>query len=158
MAITLYLSALSETLAVLHIADLNWLAGWLEGEGCFFADKKRNQLPVVQANSTDLDTITRAAKLMEATRVGNPELRPGYKPIYYVKVTGYRAANVMRQILPLMGERRSQKITEVLAGWIPKRLARGPHSAPLCHPGRKHGGFGLCKSCYDRQHKRKKVA
>ena len=89
-----------------------YLAGLLEGEGCFDAQGAN---PRVRVKMTDLDIIMRAANLMGSTYYGDPGgLAKGHKMAYVAQVTGHRAAHVMRSILPHMGIRRSGRIVDLL--------------------------------------------
>lgn len=106
--------------------ELAWLAGWLEGEGCFFYSETKSNSPkiMIQVYSTDLDIIQRAAVLMLAKRVrvmpprkanaaGNGKSNGGFR----TEIQADAAANLMRELLPMMGKRRSEKIREALDGW-----------------------------------------
>jgi hypothetical protein len=91
--------------------DLVWLAGLLEGEGTF--DAHRGKYPRIRVGMTDRDVVGRAASLMDTTiRLA---LHPApAKASWHAELSGDRAAAIMREILPHMGARRSQKIAEVL--------------------------------------------
>jgi hypothetical protein len=99
-----------------------WLAGLLEGEGCFYLhapnSARRSKQPklVVQLRMTDKDVVERAATLMGGCKVRDD--RPATetsKALYCATVYGLRAEDVMRTVKPIMGERRAAKITECLA-------------------------------------------
>jgi uncharacterized membrane protein len=90
--------------------DLHWLAGYLEGEGCFgFRGSPR-----IQVLATDKDTIERAAWLMKAKSVGVREPVGCRKQCYRCQVAGDRAIALMEKLLPLMHSRRRARIKEVL--------------------------------------------
>jgi hypothetical protein len=105
--------------------DLCWLAGWLEGEGCFYYIMSKGNSPriMVQAFSTDLDVLQKVAGLMGSK--GISRIPPREKTATRCKGNGgYRteiqadaAAQLMRELLPLMGKRRSEKINETLEKW-----------------------------------------
>lgn len=72
---------------------------------------------------TDHDVVKRAASIL---RIGlkSPGVysypdptRMGQKQAWSANLGGYRAAGWMMTVYPLMGERRQQKIREVLAAW-----------------------------------------
>lgn len=91
--------------------DLLWLAGLLEGEGTF--DAHRGRYPRIRLAMTDRDVVGRAASLMDT------KLRLALHPApasatWHSEVSGERAADIMRDILPHMGSRRSGKIADVL--------------------------------------------
>ena len=96
-------------------SELMWLAGLLEGEGCFHNRSERYFSPLIQLIMTDADVVIRAAKAMNAHKVvrGKQDSRGG-KPLFRVNVYGTTAANLMQKLLPHMGERRSNKIKEIL--------------------------------------------
>lgn|SRR5690606_7769933 len=94
--------------------DLIWLAGLCEGEATF--DLHRGKYPRVRLAMTDRDVIGRAALLLGASiRV---TFRPApNKATWHTELSGTRAAEIMRQLLPHMGARRSAKIAEILGHW-----------------------------------------
>lgn len=92
--------------------DLLWLAGLLEGEGSF--DAQRGKYPRVRVGMTDRDVVGRAATLM-GTSIRLSLRRAPASPTWHAEVQGPRAAEIMREVLPFMGTRRSQRIAEVLA-------------------------------------------
>lgn len=92
--------------------DLIWLAGLLEGEGAF--DVSHGKYPRVRVGMTDRDTIERAARLMGATP--RLSLHPApVAPTWHSEVSGVRAGELMRELLPFMGTRRSQQIAKALS-------------------------------------------
>lgn len=100
-------------------ADLYWLAGLLEGEGCFSTTKWKGKLktyvyPRVDMTSTDRDVVVRAAALMGGqVRAKRPQ-RAHYKVPYCVQIVSKQAAAIMREVLPHMGKRRSARIHQLL--------------------------------------------
>ena len=94
--------------------DLYWLAGYLEGEGTFFYHSL-SYTARIGLQSTDLDVIDRAAKLMGAVAHGPLKRGTRRKPIWYVQVYGGNARKLMSKLLPLLGNRRKKQITDALA-------------------------------------------
>jgi hypothetical protein len=96
--------------------DVAWVAGLLEGEGCF-ALLKTNTAKI-NLNMTDRDVVERFAALVGVkVRAVKPE-KSHYKIQYRAEVTGSKKAiGWMMTILPLMGARRGAKIKEVIAAW-----------------------------------------
>lgn len=98
--------------------DLAWLAGLLEGEGCFYWCRSYAggaNHPAMEVTMTDLDVVERASRLL-----GNRAIRK-VKPAsdrhqvqYRVRLRGAAAREVMQMILPHMGNRRSARIREIL--------------------------------------------
>lgn len=95
---------------------LTWLAGLLEGEGCFtvgYQNGRRYSYPVIQLSMVDRDVIDRAAALMGNPAVCSRVLKSG-KTNYQIRVTGTKARELMTELKPLMGARRQARIQEVL--------------------------------------------
>lgn len=105
-----------------NVIDLAWLAGILEGEGCFQLHKNtggRHPVARLQLKMTDRDIVERAARIMCSEgkfRKVNREkdYKPHYKDQYLCAIYGQTAKDVMRAVLPFMGARRYAKIKEVL--------------------------------------------
>jgi hypothetical protein len=101
-------------------ADLAWLAGLLEGEGSFFMVRHKGyQYPKIVVSMTDLDVIERVAAMFGVAVFYEKE-RPGRKPSFRASTTGHKATGLITQLLPWMGERRSQKIKELLNAQVGK--------------------------------------
>ena len=95
--------------------DLIWLSGLLEGEGCFGHDSHGRTSQFIRLRMTDGDVVARAAKLMGTTpRLEKWQRHPWHKRTWAAMVFGETARALMRELLPLMGERRSAKIIESL--------------------------------------------
>ena len=97
--------------------DVAWLAGLLEGEGCFFSRKNR-PTPVIQLCMTDPDVVIRAAALLRCNRVirCKNDTRGG-KALYRTVLFGRDAVGWCMTLYPLMGVRRQQKIKEMIEKW-----------------------------------------
>lgn len=130
---------------MIRSASIQWLAGFLEGEGSFCYVEG----PRVCFKSTDRDVVEKAATLLGAG-ISGPVVRvPGYKPIYNVGVYGHVAIGWMMTLFGLMGDRRRGQISATLARWRAGRSSDG--IPPICHPDRPLRGNGLCDLCYQRK-------
>ena len=90
-------------------SDLYWLAGLLEGEGCF---SRTRSSPLVNLRMTDRDTVDRAAELMGAKVV--PKKRDGNRKIAFeARIYGDKALDLMGLMKPLMMERRKSRIEDI---------------------------------------------
>jgi len=127
---------------MLKITDLHWLAGLVEGEGCYRQAKDRRNGKTVGSlqlaiGMTDRDVIERAAKL-----IGSPvykyEKLPPRKPIYQAVVSGQKAAGWMMTLYSLMGERRRAKIAELIPKW-----RRQTRKREMCRNGHPLSGENL---------------
>ncbi len=111
-----------------RVADLNidvasfmWLAGLLEGEGCFTAGAG---WPKIALQMTDYDVVARAAKLFGcgvSTKAPEKALTPR-KTVYATIISGAAAIDWMRALQPYMGERRQARINEHIAAWFARIL------------------------------------
>ena len=90
--------------------DLYWLAGLIEGEGCF---AKSGRTPSIRIDMLDKDVVDRAAHLMGPCTVHSRTIPTGHLQ-YRTIVCGERAIALMVRLLPLMGKRRQIKIRDVL--------------------------------------------
>jgi hypothetical protein len=139
--------------------DVAWLAGLLEGEGNFeFVPVAKKAMDVrINISMADRDVIERVAAITEATskvriydRRGQAGFRQHHQPLHCLCIRGYRAIRVMKQILPFMGNRRSEKIKMIIEAWDGANHTRERHLPPTCHPDRRHYCQGLCRTCYSR--------
>ena len=98
--------------------EIGWIAGILEGEGCFYY----NSSPSIVVVMTDEDTIAKFAKI-----IGRPYtikgVGGGYKMNYCAAIYGSPAIAWMFTIYSLMSKRRQAKILETINKWkgIPVR-------------------------------------
>jgi hypothetical protein len=126
--------------------DIAWLAGLLEGEGCF---SRRGNCITIQVYMTDLDVVERAATMLGAPSVGRrvDPLRPNDLPCYYCTVSGPSAAAWMMTLYCLMGDRRKARIRELLAIF---KKARTQHASTLwCpHVADYRRYRTVCDKCY----------
>ena len=107
--------------------SIEWLAGLLEGEGCFSSMPSGSSglytTPVVQVAMTDKDVIANAHEVFEhiGGRGINTRERqlPSGKTCYHLSVTGLPAVRIMCSVLPYMGNRREEAILGVIAEWNP---------------------------------------
>ena len=152
--------------------DIFWLAGLLEGEGCF-ADcpggMPRSPRIQIRLAMTDNDVVARASKIMGGSIYVNKKRTKGGKLVFHCSVWNARARGWMMTLYPLLGERRRQRIKQILGSWRsrPMQLASVSRTwrrvgkpltlVNLCHPDQPYGGHrGLCASCYSRGSRRRR--
>jgi hypothetical protein len=102
-------------------AALAWVAGYLEGEGCFHLQQVDNQrfglyrYPRVIAACTDLDVLQRLQRASGVGRIVGPTRRGTNSPMWRWTVSTTReAVELMEAIYPFMGQRRRARIDEIL--------------------------------------------
>lgn len=98
---------------MLQEKELYWLAGLLEGEASFL-EQKEGRYVSISLEMTDEDIIKKVAKIFNV-RYSKPSKRePHHKQSYKLLFRGSRAVEMMKQLQPLMGIRRSEKIQECI--------------------------------------------
>lgn len=104
----------------LSATELGWVAGILEGEGCFTPSRQRVKgkqytYARIQLNMTDEDVIRRFRDTVGTGNLHGPRSYPNHptwKPSWHWDCHGKEALELMRAILPLMGERRTNSMKE----------------------------------------------
>jgi hypothetical protein len=118
--------------------DLDWLAGLLEGEGCFGAYPQKSRLGprlIIELGMTDKDVVERAANILGSSvyaQQKSKSMGPNTKTYYRARVKHRRAAAWMKMLYPLMGKRRKDKIQKALQIWeeyIPVTRQEAGHRA-----------------------------
>jgi hypothetical protein len=95
--------------------DIDWLAGFLEGEGCFHSTDFDTRIIVC---STDRDVLERASMLLgSSVTIRKKPMDLERKQVYTTTACGSKASGWMMTLYSLMGERRKAKIKEILEGW-----------------------------------------
>lgn len=125
---------------MINMKDVFWLAGLLEGEGCF--KSSGNGVSII-LGMTCRDVVERAARLLGANiqrpRQSTP---PGHKDMVYCQVNANAAAGWMMTLYPLMGRRRKEAIEKALTKW--KTLpGKGHHIIELS--GRRFGRWTVLR-------------
>lgn len=112
------------------IKEISWLAGLLEGEGCF---SPANGTVTISVGLADLDVMQRVCALFGNSTLYKPKRRsPKHKQLYYTSIHGKRAAAWMMTLYSLLGSRRRAKIVEGLKLWLPKKAVRNDGLCPRC--------------------------
>lgn len=127
--------------------EIAWLAGLLEGEGCFSYVCS----PTIVLGMTDEDIVKRVGNAAGRHIRGPYQYAHNRKPVFYCNIHGVPAVEIMRAIRPYMGARRGAKIDEILAKYAiapGKGHKLGTGLKPTCHPNSKHYADGMCRCCY----------
>ena len=108
--------------AMIKTTDIYWIAGLLEGEGCFQSSRKEFCSPTITLLMSDADTVQRAHDILKSEGSKRSILlyndrRPNRKPFAICKIGGRHAAGWMMTLYPLMGQRRQRRIRELLTAW-----------------------------------------
>lgn len=111
---------------MLDTKDLYWLAGLIEGEGCFsFRSRKgarkrwprSKDIPCIYIRMTDKDVIEKAAKLTNKKVYGPYKSKLGHKDSWSIEINGRFAIAWMMTLYPLLCQRRQNRIEEIISYW-----------------------------------------
>jgi len=95
--------------------NLSWMAGLLEGEGCFMS--KDNKYPIVTIALTDLDVLEKAKSIFGGKIYELKKRKVHWKDAWTWTLRGENAYLLMMQIRNYMGDRRKNKIDECMANY-----------------------------------------
>lgn len=105
--------------------DRAWLAGLVEGEGCFTCNRKSKSnlryadCPAFAMAMTDLDIVQRAQAVTGLGLIKGPYTKGRSKPIYYWYVSkAHEASALALWLYPYLGERRRSRIRELVEPWM----------------------------------------
>ena len=95
--------------------DFMWMIGLLEGEGCFGIATSRGYSHVrIHVGMTDKDVVDRLKNISGGWVLYCRSKEPKHKDQWRWEITCKQARELMETMLPFMGERRKERITEVL--------------------------------------------
>jgi hypothetical protein len=145
--------------------DIAWLAGLLEGEGCFFQNKS-GTAPQISLAMIDKDTIKRASFIFglggwcRRMTPDSSDIIGTRKNKYVFTIGGNEAIQWMMTLYSLMGERRKSKIKSILDSW--KSNSRSLGMAGYCLRGHERSKDnlrlnGACIKCERIYNERKRT-
>lgn len=98
--------------------EIAWLAGILEGEGCFtnsFQNGNDYSTPRLQLSMTDKDVVEKAAVLLQSKVTSTDWRTKGDKAVFRTTLARRDDLKmILENIYPHMGQRRQNKIDELL--------------------------------------------
>jgi hypothetical protein len=104
--------------------ELGWVAGLMEGEGCFYSKRTKSLVTRIIVGSTDKDVLDKLASICGG-KVGGPYLADKrVKPFWNWNIWGRKAYELMKLVRPLMGSRRQNKIDAVVEAYEASLLTR----------------------------------
>ena len=135
--------------ASMEARDRAWIAGLLEGEGSFIANRgARASYPLIKVEMCEREVIERAARLLDTRVWVVPPGTEGWRATYVAQIAGHRAAEWMRALRPYMGRRRTAAIDAALSAYHPVRLVTPPAICVVEGCLRPHRARGLCNTHY----------
>lgn len=106
------------------LKDLYWAAGFIEGEGSFYA---YNGCPAVRVGQKDKQPLERLVSILGGKLITERRKYKGLpNDIYIWQRNGKHAAAIMMTLYPLMSDRRKEKIVEALTIWKYEFSFRNP--------------------------------
>lgn len=105
----------------MNTKDIYWLAGLLEGEGCFGLSGSKGGSARISLNMTDKDIVERAASLLGA-EVKVVKRYPNRKQVYRIEIFSSKAVAWMMTLYSLMGVRRKETIEKSISFWKNQRF------------------------------------
>lgn len=137
------------------IANIAWLAGLMEGEGCFLL--RKDGIPVITYSTTDKDVAERVNTLWNGMFQNVKRRMPHYKDVFRTSVYSKKACGWMMTMYPFMGFRRKAKIACVVGDWKSRPYNfRTP--AKCGHAATDYYAKGYCYLCYFKEVHRRKLA
>lgn len=122
-------------MAMTRLTDIAWAAGLFEGEGTIVAGRKPQYIRLA-LGMTDRDVVERFASILGGAAQSwyPPRVQSsGRKRMWYWIATGQRAANVIRLLMPYLGERRSSRAAVALNDFERHReLVTAERVCPIC--------------------------
>ena len=89
--------------------ELMWLAGIVDGDGCFYLNKK---VPILQISMIDEDVIKKVSMLLNSS-INSLSERHNYKKVFSTRIAGKKAVCYMKLLRPYVSLRRQSKIDEI---------------------------------------------
>ena len=136
------------------IREIDWAAGFLEGEGCFHPNHGKNVInPTVTCSQVQLQPLSRLIDIFGGRIYFLTDKRNG-KKINRWDTTSARAVGIMFTLYGLMSPWRKKQIRIAIAAWKSKRpLAKYRTCCPRGHAYdekntiRPKGGGRICRIC-----------
>jgi len=127
----------------MEIKDIYYIAGLLDGEGCFGG--RAVNLARITLSMTDYDTVLRAKDIIGAKVSISTVKVPGKKDRYTFQINGHLAIGWMMIMYshPYISARRKERIKQILSNWRNARTYNGFTTATgqtlVAMIARKHG-------------------
>lgn len=93
---------------------IEWAAGVFEGEGCIvcykLGSRKDSRRTALAITMSDEDVVKRVFEIFDVGSFRGPKLQKGKKPLWTWEVQNMQGCHqVLKQILPFLGKRRTEK-------------------------------------------------
>lgn len=110
------------------ISDLKWAAGFLEGEGSFYSNKKSASLHV-SANQVERWPLDQLHEMFGGRIRIRKSQHINWKDQWHWETNGVRAAGIMMSLYFFLSPKRKQQIKDALNRWKSRQAAPGLKTA-----------------------------
>ena len=100
--------------------DLEWAAGFLEGEGCFKANN--NRCEIIEASQVNPEPLGKLLVLFGGRVRHKPQPTATSNDFWVWVVSGPRARGIMLTLYPLLSVKRQQQVEIALLSNVPVRI------------------------------------
>lgn len=111
------------------IKDIYWLAGILDGEGCFSLD--HGKFPIISLAMTDEDIVVRVRNMINPKVHISSRVPLSYKRMYIVRFFNYYSIGWMMTLYPLLSLRRKKQIRDILSVWRNRKTTKNQSGLTL---------------------------
>lgn len=158
---------------MLTLRQVEWAAGFLEGEGCFYSSPLgvRAHRNSVTAAQVQREPLQRLVNMFGGAIYNVPPKKPTHAPAFVWTTTGARAVGIAMTVYSLMSPKRKMQIGKLLSSWRSRNKANQNDGRTHCKNGHELSGPNLyvatqdgkpkrhCKACkIDRQRVARAVA
>lgn len=98
------------------VRDLEWAAGFLEGEGNFRGVSKGEMTARVRCSQCNREPMDRIIAIFGGSLSFLPARTPNRQAVFQWQLSGARARGVMLTLYPLMSQKRKQEIADAIPG------------------------------------------
>ena len=96
------------------IRDLEWAAGFLEGEGSFYGQEGKGGSQNVSANQVNSEPLARLLMMFGGRLMSRPRTTETSNDYWAWSATGPRARGIMLTLFLLLSKKRQDQITKAL--------------------------------------------
>jgi len=116
----------------MEIKDLYWVAGLIEGEGCFFLYESGNSCLRFSMSLTEKAVLEHAQKIIGLGTIRGPyHNKKRTKPFWVWGISRDRdVAALMMTLYPLMWDNRQETIDDLLEIWRSKPVVKHRNTVP----------------------------
>jgi hypothetical protein len=128
---------------MITVGDLQWTAGFIEGEGCFSYASRNPQVTANQVNPWPLFRLHAIFGGRPPRLQPRKQYHPNWQPIWVWAATGVHAVGVIFSIYPFLSPHRREQAGKVLTKW--KAVKAHPRYRTHCSKGHAFADFAIAR-------------